>query len=263
MVAMHTRRPRSGFTIVELLVVVSIIALLIGILLPAIGKARDQARLTMSQTNMRQLAVAHANYAAEWGDAQMSLADYNLSRYGNTAGQALAGYEQANNSEHPGTILGWGHDENGANWGVWGFYYWGGQNAEVVQAIDFNTGFGWFRMPNVQIFNQYLSGRFYDPVFFAPKDKVVTATLEPWLSNPDEYVPSQVIGHFIWSSYCLSPAASAAHRWARRATPTSRPTWSSTTGCRIRGRTATPASWTERTTAASRSTSATRSNRPR
>ena len=70
------RRDR-GFTIIELLVVVSIIALLIGILLPAIGKARDNARLTQSQTNLRQMGQANATYAAEWADRQFTVVDDN------------------------------------------------------------------------------------------------------------------------------------------------------------------------------------------
>ena len=57
------RSRTKGFTIIELLVVVSIIALLIGILLPAIGKAREQAKLTQSQSNLRNLAAAHATYS--------------------------------------------------------------------------------------------------------------------------------------------------------------------------------------------------------
>ncbi|MCH8507235.1 MAG: prepilin-type N-terminal cleavage/methylation domain-containing protein [Phycisphaerales bacterium] len=58
----------KGFTLIELLVVIAIIALLIGILLPAIGKARDTARNVLSQTNMRQLNQGANNYAADHND---------------------------------------------------------------------------------------------------------------------------------------------------------------------------------------------------
>ena len=70
---------KRGFTIVELLVVIAIIALLVSILLPAIGKARDQAKLTQSLTNLSQLGKAHAAYAAEWNDRQLTYIDDNIS----------------------------------------------------------------------------------------------------------------------------------------------------------------------------------------
>ena len=57
---------RSGFTIIELLVVVSVIAILTGMLLPAIGRARDTARVNVSKSNLRQLGIAHQAYASEW-----------------------------------------------------------------------------------------------------------------------------------------------------------------------------------------------------
>jgi prepilin-type N-terminal cleavage/methylation domain-containing protein len=59
------RRSRSAFTLIELLIVIAIIALLIGILLPAIGGARKSARMAVCMSNMRQFAVATASYAAE------------------------------------------------------------------------------------------------------------------------------------------------------------------------------------------------------
>ena len=63
------RRCQRAFTLIELLVVIAIIALLIGILLPAIGRARDTARDLICQTNVRSLGQALTLYAADWRGA--------------------------------------------------------------------------------------------------------------------------------------------------------------------------------------------------
>jgi len=60
--------PRKGFTLIELLIVIAIIALLVGILLPALSEARKVARKSICESNMRQFGVAVNNYATDFTD---------------------------------------------------------------------------------------------------------------------------------------------------------------------------------------------------
>jgi len=203
---------RKGFTIIELLVVVSIIGLLIAILLPAIGKARDGALLTQSQSNIRAIVQGATTYGADFQDRQWTAIAENI------GGDPNNGDCSKYAAKRCSAQLVLGFDKDGASVG---FFIpiaadCGGKIAsatcDVAKAYwpcDFDlakTGnFGSWRLPNAKSFSNYVGGKFYGRVYYAPKDKITLQKADPFIETGDDFAGT--IDKAVLSSYCWSPAA--------------------------------------------------------
>ena len=73
---MKKNKKYHGFTLMELLVVIAIIALLLSILMPALNKAKDAARVVVCLSNLHQIGIASASYLAENNDQYYQYLQY-------------------------------------------------------------------------------------------------------------------------------------------------------------------------------------------
>ena len=213
---------KRGFTIVELLVDCHHCPAGLH-LASAIGKARDQAKLTQSLTNLSQLGKAHAAYAAEWNDRQLTYIDDNLSQYGTNVAAAIVGYHQAHGalpggrdspSNHPPVTLGFGYERNsdGSLNGTYRMFRYFqepnsqfGGNYAMIQPICFGYPIPYFgaNASPTTTCCQYVGGSFTTPPFMPPKtpwcwtswkgpdvSKILGNTAKILLSLPMERFPT-------------------------------------------------------------------------